>query len=75
MKKVISLILMTIMALGLFACTQPTQLVGGNVLQSNKQRVTSPVASQTDLATLVNGNNAFAFNLYQLCTLKKAKVI
>jgi len=37
-------------------------------LQSDKQRVTSPVASQADLAALVEGNNAFAFDAYQ--TLK-----
>jgi serpin B len=53
------------MVFGLVACTQPAS---GSVLRSEKQRLTSPVASQTDLAALVDGNSAFAFDLYQaLC--------
>ena len=50
------------MLFGLVACTQP---VSSEVLQSDKQRVTSPVATQAGLATLVDGNSAFTFDLYQ----------
>ena len=44
------------------ACGQPAS---ADVLHSNKARVTSPVVSQADMASLVDGNNTFAFNLYQ----------
>jgi len=49
--------------LGLIACAQP---IYGEVLQSDKQRVTSPDVSEADLETLVDGNSAFAFDLYQV---------
>jgi serpin B len=54
--------LMVALAIGLVACTQP---VSGEVLRSEKQRVTSPDVSEADLATLVNGNSTFTLNLYQ----------
>jgi serpin B len=46
---------------GLAACAQPAS---GDVQRSDKPRV-SPAVSQADLASLVDGNNAFAFVLYQ----------
>ena len=46
---------------GLAACAQPAS---GDVLRSDKPRVT-PSVSQADLALLVEGNNAFALDLYQ----------
>jgi len=46
---------------GLAACAQPAS---GDILRSEKPRV-SPSVSQADLAALVDGNNAFAFDLYQ----------
>ena len=62
MKKAFPFVLIVIMLFGLVACAEP---VLSEVLQSDKQRVTSPVATQAGLATLVDGNSAFAFNLYQ----------
>jgi len=62
MKKALLFMLIAIMLFGLVACAQP---VSSEVLQSDKQRVTSPVATQAGLATLVDGNSAFAFGLYQ----------
>ncbi len=62
MKKVCLWALMVVVLLGLAACAQP---VAGEVVQSEKQRVTSPDVSETDLALLVEGNSAFAFDLYQ----------
>ncbi|MFC2020815.1 hypothetical protein ACFLU1_03365 [Chloroflexota bacterium] len=64
MKKVLS-VLMVIVIMGLTACSQPAS---AGILQSEKPRVTEPQVSQGDLATLVDGNSEFAFNLYQ--TLK-----
>ena len=62
MKKLLMSILMAVVLLGLMACTQP---VAGEVVQSDKQRVTSPGVSEADLSALVGGNSAFAFDLYQ----------
>jgi len=62
MKKALPFLLIAIMLFGLVACTQP---VSSEVLQSNKQRVTSPVVPQDELETLVDGDSAFAFDLYQ----------
>ena len=61
MKKAL-LILIVIILLGLTACAQP---VSGDVLKSEKPRVTSPQVSPADLSTQVDGNSQFAFDLYQ----------
>jgi serpin B len=66
MKKPIFLILAIITTIGLVACTQPAS---AEVLKSDKERITSPVVNPSDTETLVNGNNEFAFDLYQ--ALKK----
>ena len=36
-----------------------------NILQSEKQRVTSPEVNEADLVTMVNSNSDFSFDLYQ----------
>ena len=46
---------------GLAACAQPAS---NDMQRSDKPRV-SPAVSQADLAALVDGNNAFALDLYQ----------
>jgi len=65
MKKgllsVISVLMVTLMV-GLGACSQAA---GGELLQSEKPRETAPEVSAPDLTTLVEGNSAFAFDLYQ----------
>lgn len=61
MKKALS-VLMVIVIIGLTACSQPAS---AGILQSEKPRVTEPQVSQGDLATLVDGNNDFALDLYQ----------
>ena len=80
MKKVLLCVLMVVVLSGLVACaqapaeTKPSeqlprddqeQPVSGEIVQSEKQRVTSPDVSEADLALLVDGNSAFAFELYQ----------
>jgi len=45
--------------------TSCVQAVAGEIVQSEKPRVTSPEVTETDLNPLVEGNSAFAFNLYQ----------
>jgi serpin B len=50
------------MTVGLFGCSQPAS---GELLKSDKARITSPVVDQSDMTTLVNGDSEFAFDLYQ----------
>ncbi len=53
--------LMVMVMVGLGAC----QVAGGELLQSDEPRETAPEVGDTDLDTLVEGNSAFAFDLYQ----------
>jgi serpin B len=62
MKRLIVLILISAVVSGAVGCAQP---VAGEVVQSTKQRVIAPEAGETETATLVDGNSAFAFDLYQ----------
>ncbi|MFH1663143.1 MAG: serpin family protein [Chloroflexota bacterium] len=82
MKKVLISILMTLVLVGLTACSAvaptdiPTitgELMGfqNGVLQSELQRLDSPYVKTTDQDELVDGNSAFAFDLYQ--QLKQAE--
>jgi serpin B len=55
-------VLMAILMLGLAACPYAA---AGELIKSDKQRDTAPEINESELATLVDGNSAFAFNLYQ----------
>jgi len=70
-KKTALLLLISAVLLGLIGCGQA---VSGQVLQSDKPRDTSPEVGETDLAMLVDGNNAFAFNLYKVLRQKEANL-
>ena len=63
MKKVFLCVLAVALLSGLVACAQPT--ISGEVIQSEKQRITSPGVDKAELTTLASGNSAFAFDLYQ----------
>jgi len=54
--------LMAVVLLGVTACAQP---VAGEILRSDRQRLTSPDVNEADMTTLVSGNSALAFDLYQ----------
>jgi serine protease inhibitor len=60
-KKLIA-VLVIVLLLPLIACNQAA-VVG--VLKSDKERITSPDAGLSEQALLVEGNSAFAFELYQ----------
>ena len=62
MKRVFLCLMVAALTLSAVACAKP---VAGEVLQSDKERETSPNVSAGDRATLVDGNSAFAFDLYQ----------
>jgi serpin B len=69
MKKSIILALV-ILLVGLTACIPKAQgntvQATGTTLQSEKQRTQSPVIALSDISSLVDGNSAFAFNLYRI---------
>jgi len=60
MKKTLLAIVAVTLSLVLISCSSP---VSAEVLKSNKARNISP--SGSDLAVMVQGNSAFAFDLYQ----------
>ncbi|MHA2380841.1 MAG: serpin family protein [Candidatus Thorarchaeota archaeon] len=62
MKMVLILVLVVALILPLMACNEPA---GGEPLMSDKPRETSPDVGEADLALLIEGNTAFAFDLYQ----------
>ncbi|HEX7365285.1 MAG TPA: serpin family protein [Dehalococcoidia bacterium] len=61
----ISIILVTTLLISCAACALQTPQPAGEILKSDKLRITSPLASQADLAAVVDGNNTFAFDAYQ----------
>ncbi len=63
MKKLLFILLSTIMVLGLASCGQPAS---ASEVKSDKPRDTSPNVSTADETTLVNGNSEFAWDLYQV---------
>jgi serpin B len=62
MKRLLFILLTLVIAAGAFGCT-PKATAG--VIQSNKARDASPQVSPDTQAQLVEGNNAFAFDLYR----------
>jgi len=62
MKKILIVVLVIVLLLPLIACTQPAV---AEVLKSDKERITSPDVNPSEQALLVEGNSAFAFELYQ----------
>jgi serpin B len=65
MKKIIVILLALVLVLPVIASFQMAQPVAGEVLESDKERITSPDVSKSEQASLVEGNSAFAFELYQ----------
>jgi serpin B len=65
MKKIVIIILALILLVPVVASIQLAQPAAGEVLESDKERITSPDVSTGDQALLVEGNSAFAFALYQ----------
>jgi serpin B len=62
MKKALISVLIVSLVLPLIGCGQPA---AGELLKSDKERITSPDVSPGEEALLVEGNSAFAFGLYQ----------
>jgi serpin B len=70
MKKLVLIILLAVTLAILPGCAanspNPAAVILGQEIKSDKPRVTSPDSSASDLAALVEGNNAFALDLYQI---------
>jgi len=71
MKKIVLSVLIVAVLLGSASCTQ---VPGVGVALSEKPRNTSPVVSTSELAALVEGNNAFAFDLYRALGQEKGNL-
>jgi serpin B len=65
MKKIIVIVLALVLVLPVIASIKMAQPVAGDVLESDRERITSPDVSTGQQASLVEGNSAFAFKLYQ----------
>jgi len=65
MNKRLIVALVLVLLLPLIASTQLVQPAAGEVLQSDKERITSPDVLTDEQALLVEGNSAFAFELYK----------
>ena len=53
MKNAVLILLASVMAFGIVACSAPTT---SQTTQSDKPRITQPAVGQSDQATLVDGN-------------------
>jgi serpin B len=65
MNKRLIAVLVIVLLLPMIASIQMAQPAAGEVLESDKERITSPDVSPSEQALLVEGNSAFAFELYQ----------
>jgi serpin B len=65
MNKRLIAVLVIVLLLPLIASIQMAQPAAAEVLKSDKERIISPDVSTSEQALLVEGNSAFAFELYQ----------
>ncbi len=65
MNKGLIIALVVVLVLPVISSVQMAQPVAGEVLESDKERITSPDVSASERASLVEGNSGFAFELYQ----------
>jgi serpin B len=65
MNKILIAVLVIVLLLPVIASMQMAQPAAGEVLKSDKERITSPDVSTSEQALLVEGNSAFAFELYK----------
>jgi serpin B len=63
--KRLLIVLVLVLLLPVIASVQLAQPAVGDVLQSDEERITSPDAASNEQALLIEGNSAFAFDLYQ----------
>jgi serpin B len=69
----LSVLLLTVL-LSVAGCSGSSNGIQADFLQSDKPRETSPDITTSDLTDLVDGNSAFAFNLYQAIKEKEGNL-
>jgi len=65
MNRILIAVLAIVLLLPVIASIQMAQPAAAELLKSDKERITSPNVSTSEQASLVEGNSAFAFELYQ----------
>ncbi len=65
MNRKLIAVLVLVLLLPVIASIQLVQPAAGEVLKSDRERIISPDVSTSEQASLVEGNSAFAFELYQ----------
>jgi serpin B len=65
MKNILVIVLALVLLVPVIASIQPAQPAAGDVLKSDKERMTSQDVLTDEQALLIEGNSAFAFELYQ----------
>ena len=71
MKRVLLSVLMVTVLLTLAGCGEEVKI---GMALSEKQRVASPHVATSDLTDLVDGNSAFAFELYKALSAEDGNV-
>jgi len=65
MNKILIVVVVIVLLLPVIASMQMAQPAAAELLKSDKERITSPDVSTSEQALLVEGNSAFAFELYR----------
>jgi serpin B len=65
MKKIVVIVLALVLLSPVIASIETAQPAAAEVLQSDKERIISPDVGSNEQTLLVEGNSAFAFELYQ----------
>jgi serpin B len=75
MKKIVIIVLALVLLLvPVIASIHLAQRAAGEVVKSDKERITSPDVSPSEQALLVEGNSAFAFELYRALREKEGNL-
>ena len=73
-KKLIAVLILVLLLVPVMASIQLAQPAAAEVVQSDKERITSPDVNSSEEALLVEGNSAFAFELYQTLREKEGNL-
>jgi serpin B len=65
-RRLIAVLVIAVLMIPLIGSIQVAQPAAAELLQSDKERLTSPDAASNEKVLLVEGNGAFAFELYQV---------
>ena len=69
-RRLLAVLVIAVLMLPMAASIQVARPAAAGLLESDKERVTSPDPASNEQASLVEGNSAFAFDLYQALKVK-----